>query len=104
MTAARRLRDWAPAILVAVGFILLWQSAVQVFNIQRFILPAPFAIGQAFITYFSEIFAAAGYTAGEAVTGMAIGVTAGIGVGLLTARWAAARESLLPFGIALNSI
>ncbi len=100
----RRLRDWTPAIVVAVGFILLWQATVQVFNIQRFILPAPFAIGQAFVTYFSEVWAAASYTAGEAVTGLVIGVSAGILVGLVTGRWASARESLLPFAIALNSI
>jgi NitT/TauT family transport system permease protein len=102
--AGRRLRDWTPAIVVAISFILLWQAAVQVFNIQRFILPAPFAIAQAFVTYFSEVWAAASYTAGEAVTGLAIGVTAGILVGLLTGRFASARESLLPFAIALNSI
>lgn len=103
-SAGRRLRDWTPAIVVAVGFILLWQSAVQLFNVQRFILPAPLAIGQAFGTYFSEIWAAASYTAYEAVGGLAIGVIAGIAAGLLTGRWAAARESLLPFAIALNSI
>src|SRR3954451_23055722 len=104
MIVARRLRDWTPAIAVAIGFILFWQAAVQVFNIQRFILPAPFAIGAAFGTYFSEIWAAASYTAGEAVGGLVIGVVAGIGVGLLTARWTTARESLMPFAIALNSI
>jgi NitT/TauT family transport system permease protein len=104
MTALRRVRGWTPALLVAVGFILLWQASIQVFGIQRFILPAPFAIGAAFSTYFSEIWSAASYTAGEAVAGLVIGVVAGIGVGLLTARWTTARESLMPFAIALNSI
>ena len=100
----RRVGDWTPAVVVAVGFILLWQAVVQVFNIQRFILPAPFAIGQAFTTYFPEVWTAASYTAGEAVTGLAIGVIAGILVGLVTGRWVSVRESLLPFAIALNSI
>ena len=100
----RRLRDWVPAIAVVVGFVLFWQAAVQFFNIQRFILPAPFAIGEAFGTYFSEIWAAASYTAGEAVGGLVIGVVAGIGVGILTGRWTRARESLMPFAVALNSI
>jgi len=104
MLATRRLRDWTPAVLVAVGFIVLWQASVQFFNVQRFILPAPLAIGEAFSTYFSEIWAAASYTAGEAVGGLVIGVISGIGVGLLTARWTTARESLMPFAIALNSI
>ena len=103
-TVARRIGDWAPAIIVAVGFILLWQAAVTVLNIQRFILPAPFAIGQAFVLYFSEVWAAASYTAYEAVGGLAIGVSAGILVGLLVARWVTLRESLLPLAIAVNSI
>jgi len=103
-SAVRRVGDWLPAVAVAVGFVLAWQAIVQLLNIQRFILPAPFAIGQAFLTYFSEIWSAASYTAGEAVTGLAIGVTSGILVGTVTVRWVGLRQSLLPFAIALNSI
>jgi NitT/TauT family transport system permease protein len=101
---ARRVRDWSPAIAVAIGFILLWQVLVQLLDVQRFILPAPFAIGEAFVEYFPEIWAAASYTAGEAVGGLVIGVTAGLVVGLITGRWVGLRESLLPFAIAVNSI
>ena len=99
-----RIVDWTPAVLVAVGFILLWQAAVTVLEIERFVLPAPFAIGQAFGTYFSEIWAAASYTATEAVGGLVIGVVAGLLVGGLTARSVGVRESVLPFAIAINSI
>ena len=102
--AIRRASDWAPAAIVAIGFVVLWQATVQLLNIQRFILPAPFAIGEAFVKYFSEIWTAAVYTAGEAVTGLAIGVIAGITVGLITGRWVGLRESLLPFAIAINSV
>lgn len=103
-SAGRRVRDWVPAIAVAVGFVLLWEAAVQLLNVQRFILPAPFAIGQAFVEYFPEIWAAGSYTAGEAVGGLVIGVTAGLAVGLITGRWVGLRESLMPFAIAVNSI
>jgi NitT/TauT family transport system permease protein len=103
-TAARRIGDWAPAVIVAIGVILLWQAAVTLLNIQRFVLPAPFAIAQAFVEYFSEIWAAATYTAIEAVGGLFIGVAAGLLVGLVVARWVTLRESLLPLAIAVNSI
>lgn len=103
-SVGRRLADWAPAIAVAVGFILLWQAAVTMLGIQRFVLPAPFAIGQAFIEYFSEIWAAASYTGVEAIGGLIIGVSAGLLVGLVVARWVTIRESLLPLAIAVNSI
>ena len=100
----RRVGDWTPAVAVAVGFILLWQVAVEAFGIRRFILPAPFAIGEAFVTYFDEILAAARYTATEAVGGLLIGVSSGLLVGLVTARSVTVRESLLPFAIAINAI
>lgn len=100
----RRVGDWAPAITVAVGFIVLWQAAVVALGIQRFILPAPLAIGKAFVTYFNEIWAAAAYTATEAVGGLLIGVAGGMFVGLVTARWVTAREALLPFAVAINAI
>jgi NitT/TauT family transport system permease protein len=100
----RRVGDWTPAIVVAVGFFAIWQVAVTVLGIQRFIIPAPLAIGEAFVTYYDEVFAAARYTAVEAVGGLIMGVTAGLLAGLVTARWVALRESLLPFAIAINSI
>ncbi len=102
--AALKLADWTPAIVVAVLFILFWQAAVTFLEIQRFVLPAPFAIGEAFVTYFGEIWAAASYTAGEAVGGLIIGVSAGLLVGLLVARFVNLRESLMPLAIAVNSI
>ena len=100
----RRVTDWTPAIALFIAFILGWQALVVGLNIQRFILPAPFAIGQAFVTYFSEIWAAASYTAVEAVGGLLIGVTAGVLVALVTARWVGLRQALLPVSIAINSI
>jgi NitT/TauT family transport system permease protein len=100
----RGVRDWIPAAIVFVGLILLWQALVVGLSIERFILPAPFEIGQAFVLYFSEIWSAGIYTATEAVGGLLIGVVAGLGVGLITARWVAMRESLLPFAILFNSV
>jgi NitT/TauT family transport system permease protein len=98
------LRDWVPAAVVFVAFIALWQAVVVALEIERFILPAPLAIGEAFVTYFSEIWAAGSYTAVEAVGGLLIGSLIGLLVGLISARWVAVRESLLPFAILFNSV
>jgi NitT/TauT family transport system permease protein len=102
--AMRRVGDWLPAVVVFVGFIVGWQLLVMLLNVQRFVLPAPLAIGEAFVRYFDEIYAAARYTATEAVSGLVIGASAGWIVALVTARWATVRESLLPFAIVLNSV
>ena len=100
----RRVGDWLPAVMVAIGFLLVWQVAVMAFGVQRFILPAPLAIAGAFGTYFSEISAAAAYTATEAIGGLIFGVAGGLLVGFVTARWVSAREALLPFAVAINAI
>jgi NitT/TauT family transport system permease protein len=100
----RRVGDWLPAVAVFVLFIVGWQLLVVGLDIKRFVLPAPLAIADAFGRYFDEIYAAARYTAGEAVAGLLIGATAGWLVALLTARWVSVRESLLPFAILLNSV
>ena len=40
----RRLADWAPAAVVLVLGILLWEGLVRGLDVQRFLLPAPSAI------------------------------------------------------------
>lgn len=52
----------------------------------------------------SPILAASWFTLKEALGGLALGTLAGIAVALAATRWAAAREALLPFAIAANSM
>jgi NitT/TauT family transport system permease protein len=99
------LVHYVPAVAVFVGVIVLWEVLVQVLAIRRFILPAPSAIGVAFIENFSTLLLpAARATLIEALGGLVIGTVAGILAGFATARWVAARDSLLPIAITLNSI
>ena len=98
------LGAWIPALLVFVGFLALWQLTVVTLQLKQFILPAPIAIGEALNEHFEEIWAATRYTLSEILLGLAIGVTAGLLAGALTARSALARDSLMPFAIAANSV
>lgn len=102
--AGARLRDWGPAAGLFVGFLVAWELFVRVSGVQQFVLPRPLAIAGAVGAYFPELQAAATYTLVEIVLGLAIGATAGIAAGVVTARWGAFRESVLPFAIAANSI
>ncbi len=99
-----RLRSWAPPAVVFLGALALWQVLVLVFGIQQFILPAPLAIGNAWLTYLPELWAAASYTFWEIIAGLLLGSLAGIAAGIATARFVTVRESVLPFAIAANSI
>ena len=52
----------------------------------------------------TPILAASWFTLKEALGGLALGAATGIAVALATTRWTAAREALLPFAIAANSM
>ncbi|MDQ3879715.1 MAG: ABC transporter permease [Chloroflexota bacterium] len=100
----RRLRYYAPAVLVFVSGIAIWEATVRLLEVQRFILPPPSQIVAALIDNWSDLWPAGQRTLLEAAGGFAIGLAAGVLVAFATARSALARGLLLPFGIAANSI
>jgi NitT/TauT family transport system permease protein len=100
----RRLGYYLPAVAVFIGGIVLWELVVRLFNIERFLLPAPTAIAGAFADNADELIGAGLTTLFEAVGGFAIGLAAGLLVAFVTARFAFARSALMPFAIAANAI
>lgn len=101
---AARIREWSPAVVLFVGALAGWEVVVRVFQIKQFILPSPVAIGISWWTYLPELSSAAAYTLVEVLGGLAIGVTAGLVAGVVTARYVTVREAAMPFAIAANSI
>lgn len=102
--ARDRARDWGPPALLLIGLLVLWEVVIRALQIKQFILPSPLAIAEAWVTYLPELFAAARYTFVEIIGGLVIGATAGIVVGTITARYAAMRDSLMPFAVAASSV
>lgn len=100
----RRLRDWGPAAALLIGLLAAWEVTVRTLGIKQFILPSPLAIATAWQTYLPELYAAARYTFLEIVAGLLIGVTAGIVVGTVTARYRFMQDSLMPFAVAASSV
>ncbi len=102
------VRQYGPAMLVGVGGIALWELLVRISNVQSFILPAPSAIGAALAENWGSgrwpLFESARTTLLEAVGGLVIGTLAGLTVAFVVARWANARDAVLPFAIAANAI
>ena len=99
-----RLRRYSPAIAVFVGGIVLWELVVRGFNIQRFLLPPPTDIAATLLEQWPRLSQAGINTLIEAVGGFAIGLTGGVLVALLTARFVFARSALMPFAIAANAV
>ncbi len=67
-----------PAIVVFFLAIVVWQLAIDAFNIQKFLLPKPGAIVSAFWTQRSMLWSAGWLTLKEALGGFAIGSRLGI--------------------------
>ncbi|MCU0466048.1 MAG: ABC transporter permease [Anaerolineae bacterium] len=107
-----KFQEYLPTVLVAVGFIALWEFLVTAFNIQQFILPRPSRIGGELATEFnawlagngSILFESGAATFYEAIGGFVLGCGSGILVALITARWTVVSQALMPFAIAANSV
>lgn len=100
----RWLRANAPAALLFIAVLLLWELGVRAFNVQRFILPPPTVIWDAFAGNLGKLVQIGWFTTKEALGGFAIGCTAGFIAALATARWGMVRDGMLPFAIAANSV
>lgn len=97
-------QKYLPAILLFILALLLWEAAVRVFAVQRFILPPPSDIATALTSNLSKLIQIGWFTTKEALGGFVIGCSAGFLVAVATARWTVVRDGMLPFAIAANSV
>jgi NitT/TauT family transport system permease protein len=104
----RRFLYYLPTLLVFVGTVAIWELVVRNIDLRGIPLPAPSQIVQALGDNWSSgrwpLAKAAGKTLFEAVGGLAIGTSLGIVMALLTARYATAREVLLPLAIGASAV
>jgi NitT/TauT family transport system permease protein len=101
---ARQVRIQAPAIVVFVAVLLIWELGVAAMNLQQFILPRPSAIAAAFVSEWQTLQVAARNTLYEALGGLAIGVTAGVLTAFAVSRWGRVREVALPIAVGASAI
>jgi NitT/TauT family transport system permease protein len=96
--------EWVPAIVVFCLGILVWQLAIDIFNIQKFLLPKPGSIVSAFWTQRSTLWSAGWLTLKEALLGFAIGSALAMAFAVALARFRRISSALLPIAIAANAI
>lgn len=104
MTRSSTLRQYLPPVLLFFAVLIVWELAVRGLGIQKFILPAPSVIGNAFTSQFARLVQIGWFTTKEALGGFAIGCSAGFLVAVATARWTVVRDGMMPFAIAANSV
>jgi NitT/TauT family transport system permease protein len=103
-------RAWyyLPAVLVFVAAIAAWELVVRSIDVRGFPLPTPSAILTALADNWAggrwPLAKAAGATLFEAAGGLAIGTGLGVAIALLTARFATARELLLPLAVGASAV
>jgi NitT/TauT family transport system permease protein len=105
---SRRLRRSVPTLAVFVATILIWEALVRSGALGNIPLPAPSQI----LAALQENWAAGRWplaraslaTLFEAVGGLVIGTVAGVLVAFATARFATARELLLPLAVAASAV
>jgi NitT/TauT family transport system permease protein len=106
--AGRRVVEYAPAVIVFVGAIVAWELIVGALGLRAFILPRPSAIVTALVDNWASgrfgLLPSWQATMLEAVGGLVIGTLAGVGTAFLTSRWATARNTLIPIGVAAGAI
>ena len=102
------LLQYGPTVLVFVAVIALWEVGVSALDMRVRILPAPSAVGAALGENWSggrwPLLESTLSTLFEAVGGRVIGTIVGVAVAFVVARWASAREAVLPVAVAVNAI
>jgi NitT/TauT family transport system permease protein len=93
-----------PPVIFGIGFLLVWEAAVNVFDFQTYFLPAPSAIWDAFRANTSLIWEATKVSGFNAVVGLLVGTGLGIAMSFLLARFRLLNDLLTPLAIGLNAI
>jgi len=101
--ASQLARRYLPAASVFMAGLVLWQVYFSGGGFFRPV-PTPTEIAEATVAEWDLLSSAALATIYEALGGLAIGTTAGLVVGFMTARWAIARDVLLPLAIGASTI
>ncbi|MCY3919342.1 MAG: ABC transporter permease [Chloroflexi bacterium] len=104
-------RDWGryaglivPPALVFVAAVALWEAAVEVFEIQRFLLPRPSEIVSLFFEDFSRLINQGRNTLGVAGRGLVLGGAIGIGLAALSFRTRWMAEGLGIYAAVLKAV
>lgn len=100
----RGVTDWIPAIFLLVFGLVAWQQAINVFDIQRFLLPKPTAIASTFWDERTALWGAGWYTFQEALWGFVWGGAAAIVAAIALSRWRRLGGALMPYFIAANAV
>ncbi|HSX93715.1 MAG TPA: ABC transporter permease [Hydrogenophaga sp.] len=101
---ARWTVHYLPAVGLFVGFVLLWQLAVTVFDIREYLLPGPRAVWQAMFSDEIPWLAHTWITGVEILGAFVIAGVAGVALGMAIAWSQGISRALTPFLVFVNTL
>ena len=93
-----------PPLAFGVGFLLIWETAVKVFDFQPYFLPAPSAIWSAFRENTALIWEATKVSGLNALVGLVVGTALGVLISFALARFRLLNDVMTPLSVALNAV
>lgn len=98
------LAHYLPAVGIFVGFVLLWQLAVSVFDIREYLLPSPGAVLQAMVSQDIPWLQHAWITAVEILGAFVLAGASGVLLGMAIAWSPGLSRALTPFLVFVNTL
>lgn len=99
-----RTRTLVPPIVVGVAALLAWEVFVKAGQVASYVLPAPSAIMSEVTDSFDVIVDAGAASGANALTGLVIGVLAGLAAALVATRFGILGEVSAPVVAAMNAL
>lgn len=100
----RRLEEWLPALVVFVAGVAVWWGAIELFNVQQFLLPKPLEIVKSFWNERHTLWPAGWFTFKEALGGFVGGSLLGILAATAIGHFRVLGAAFLPLAVAANAI
>ena len=98
-----RLRALVPPLVAGALFLGAWEGGVRGLGISKFLLPKPTSIRAQLIDQWPTLRHAGWETGRIAVSGLVVGIVAGVLLAFLTTRFRTVNEGLTPLAVAVNA-
>jgi len=100
----RALESIVPPIVFGIGFVVIWELTVKVFDLKPYFVPAPSAIAEAFADNIELVKDAALVSGRNALVGLIAGTVLGVASAFVLMRFRILSEIATPLAVALNAV
>ena len=100
----RVLESIVPPIVFGIGFVVIWELTVKVFDLKPYFVPAPSAIAEAFADNIELVKDAALVSGRNALVGLIAGTVLGVASAFVLMRFRILSEIATPLAVALNAV